>query len=268
VRSGIASCGLIEQVLEMSNYQRNTSMVACIFAVLIVGAVSIGLIAYYGTDTWNWNINPATTDFHFESEVGTINETVTLDLDVSAGGISVVFVDNESLLFDIDIEVTNTTLESEEDPVVTFASNTISLDYPAAGVNVTLGSGVNYTLNIQASAGGVSVVLGDGAHVGDVTISVSAGGVSLVLTDDAVLLGSPDFEIEASAGGISLTIDLPAGIGGSLVCYATTGGVDITATGWNRINSNHYKTSDYDTATQALTIVAECSAGGISAVLT
>ena len=77
----------------------------CIFAVLVIGAVGVGLISYYGTTTWNWNTDPATTDFSFEAETGAINETVTLDIDLDVGGVSITFIDDESLLYDIDIEV-------------------------------------------------------------------------------------------------------------------------------------------------------------------
>lgn len=250
----------------MSNYQRNTSMVVCIFAVLIVGAIAVGALSYYGTTGLNWN--PGTTDFAFEAEVGATTGTVTLDIDLDAGGVAVTFVDNASLLYDIDIEVDNTTLANDGEPTVTFVSNTIGLDYSAAGVNITLGSGVNYTLDIVANAGGASIALGDGAHVGDITVQVDAGGISFAMSDAVVLIGSPTFDFEATAGGISIVADLPSGVGGSIECASMSGGVDITAVGWTEITSNHYETTDYSTAPQSLTIIAEATAGGISAVLT
>jgi hypothetical protein len=252
----------------LSNYERNTSLVICIFAVLVIGAISVGLISYYGTNTWNWNVNPATTDFSFEAEVGATNETVTLDIDLGAGGISIVFVDNASLLYDIDMEVQNTTLDQDGAPTVTFASNTISLDYTAAGVNVTLGSGVNYTLDVDVSAGGVDVILGEGAHVGDVSIDVTTGGISLVMSDDVSLLGNATFDLTTTTGGIDLVVDYPTDVGGSIEGAASVGGVDITAVGWTMVTANHYETSDYDTASQTLTIIAQTTTGGINAIVT
>jgi hypothetical protein len=243
-------------------------MVACIFAVLVIGAVAVGLVAYYGTNYSNWNINPITTVFSFEDDVGTINETVTLDIDIATGGVLVVFVDNESLLYSVTMEVQNSTLETDGAPTVTYTSNTIGIDYTTAGINVTLGSGVNYTLNIHTSTGGVAVELSEGAHVGDVTIAVTTGGIDLELNDDVVILGSPTFDLKTTTGGISVVADLPTGVGGSIECAATIGGVDITATGWTQITSNHYETTDYDTASQTLTIVAETTTGGIDAVVT
>lgn len=252
---------------KLSNYQRNTSLVICIFAVLVIGAIGIGLISYYGTDTWNWNANPATTDFSFEAETGAINETVTLDIDIAVGGVSITFVDNESLLYKIDIEVQNTTLETKGNPTVTFASNTIGLTYPEAGVNITLGSGVNYTIDVDVTTGGLSVVMGVGAHVGDVSLDTTTGGISLVTTDDVVLMGNATFDLDATTGGIDLTVDYPTGVGGSIECAVGVGGVDITAAGWTMITANHYETSDYSTAAQTLTIIAQTTTGGIDATV-
>ncbi|MHA1944012.1 MAG: hypothetical protein ACW96M_06425 [Candidatus Thorarchaeota archaeon] len=250
----------------MSNYQRNTSMVACIFAVILIGALAVGALTYFGSTNLNWN--PATTDFAFEAEVGATTGIVTLDIDLDAGGVSVSFVDNASLLYDIDIVVDNTTIVQDGVPTVTFSSNTIGFDYTAAGVNITLGSGVNYTLDIDANAGGVDIELDTGAHVGDVTVLVTAGGINLVMTDDAVLLGNSTFDFESTVGGISILVDLPLGIGGSIECSAGLGGVTITAAGWTEITSSHYETADYGTASQSLTILAESEVGGISATVT
>ena len=238
----------------------------CIFAVLVIGAVGIGLLSYYGTNTMNWS--NATTDFSFEAEVGATNETVTLDIDIETGGVSIVFVDDESLLYDIDVEVQNTTLETEGAPTVTFVSNVIGLSYPTAGVNLTLGSGVNYTIDVNVATGGLSIVLGPGAHVGDVSLDTTTGGISLIMTDDVVLLGNATFDLSTTTGGISIVADYPTDIGGSIECAVGVGGVDITATGWTPITANHYESSDYDTASQTITIIAQTTTGGIDAILT
>ncbi|MHA2395813.1 MAG: hypothetical protein ACXAC0_03850 [Candidatus Thorarchaeota archaeon] len=250
----------------MSNYQRNTSVVVCIFAVIVVGAIAVGALSFYGNSWFNWN--PATTDFNFDAEVGATTGTVTLDIDLTTGGVAITFVDNASLLYDIDIEVQNTTLEKDGDPTVTFTSNTIGLVYTAAGVNITLGSGVNYTLDIDTTTGGIAVELVDGAHVGDVSLTAETGGISLAMTDDVVLLGNATFDLDATTGGITVVVDLPTGVGGSVEAAVGLGGVDITATGWTQITSNHYESSDYDTASQTLTVVIETTTGGVSATFT
>ncbi len=250
----------------MSNYQRNTSVVVCIFAVIVVGAIAVGALSYYGTSWFNWS--SASTDFSFDAEVGATTGIVTLDLHLSAGGVSITFVDNATLLYDIEIEVRNTTLNTDGDPTVTFTSNTIGLDYTAAGVNITLGSGVNYTLDVHVATGGIDVELIDGAHVGDITLSAETGGISLVMTDDVILLGNATFNLDTTTGGITAVVDVPAGIGGSVECATGIGGVSITAAGWTQITSNHYETSDYNTASQTLTVLVQTDTGGITAVFT
>jgi len=252
----------------LSNYQRNTSLVICIFAVLAIGAISVGLLSYYGSNTWNWNVNPATTDFSFEADVGDTNETVTLNLDLGAGGVLIVFVDDDSLLYQIDMVVDNTTLERDGEPTVTFTSNTITLDYTAAGVNITLGSGLNYTIDVDVAAGGLAVELDENAHVGDISLHATTGGISLEMTEETALMGDVTFDLETTTGGIDITVDYPLGIGGSIECAVTVGAVDITAPGWTQITANHYETSDYDTADQTLTILAKTTTGGIDATVT
>ncbi len=250
----------------MSSYQRNNTMVACILSVLIVGAIAVGALTYYGTTSWNWS--QATTDFAFEAEVGATTGTVTLDINVGAGAVAVTFVDNATLLYDIDVEVLNRTVEAEGAPTVSFAGNVITFDYTAAGVNITLGSGVNYTMNIAVTSGGLDLHFIGGAHIGDVNATVTAGGMGLLFTDDVVLLGSPTFDLYAGSGAMTLNVGLPAGVGGSVECASVHGGVYITAPGWTAITSNHYETSDYDTAPQSLSVIAQTSSGAITATLT
>ena len=241
-------------------------MVVCIFAVIVVGAIAVGALSFYGTNWFNWSA--ASTDFQFDAEVGATTGTVTLDIDLTTGGVSITFVDNATLLYEIDMEVNNSTLERDGDPSVTFASNTIGLSYTTAGVNVTLGSGVNYTLDIDTTTGGIDVELVDGAHVGDVTLTAETGGISLVMTDDVVLIGNATFDLDATTGSVNVVVDLPSGIGGSVEVAVGVGGVDITASGWIQITSNHYETADYDTASQTLTVVIETTTGGVTAVFT
>jgi hypothetical protein len=241
-------------------------MVVCIFAVIIGGAIAVGALSYYGTSWFNWS--NVTTDFYFDAEVGATTGTVILDIDLGTGAVEILFVDNASLLYDIELEVQNTTLERDGEPTVTFTGNTIGLDYTTAGVNITLGSGVNYTLDIDVATGGIDVHLVDGAHVGDVELTISTGGISLVMTDEVVLLGNATFDLDTTTGAVSVVVDVPSGVGGSVEGAVTTGGIDITAAGWIQITSNHYESSDYDTASQTLTVIIETTTGGITAVFT
>jgi hypothetical protein len=241
-------------------------MVVCIFAVIIVGAIAAGALSFYGNTWFNWS--NATTDFHFDAEVGATTGTVTLDIDLSAGAVDITFVDNASLLYEIDMEVQNHTIQQEGVPTVSFSSNTIALDYPAGSVNVTLGTGLNYTFDIDTSAGAVSVELVDGAHIGDIAITTEAGAISLEMTDGVVLHGNATFNLHTTIGEIDVVADLPAGVGGSVECVTNIGAVDITATGWTQITTNHYESTDYDTASQTLTVIAETDIGGITTIFT
>jgi predicted membrane protein len=90
----------------------------------------------------------------------------------------------------------------------------------------------------------------------------------LNMMDDVMLMGSPTFNLTTTTGGISIDIALPTGIGASMDGTVQTGTVDITAAGWIMVEQNHYKTTDYDTALQTLTVIAGTTTGGIDAVFT
>jgi hypothetical protein len=242
-------------------------MVICILAVLIGGAAIVGILASLG-NTWgpSWP-NDELNYFNFDQSVGSTTGTVVLDVDVDASSVNVIFENNTDLLYEIDIGVTNQTLTQYGNPTVTFSSNTITLDYSAAKVNITLGTGVVYELDLVSGAGALSVVLSNGAKISDVSMEADAGSLSLVILDDIEVSGSPDFNLQAGAGSISVTADLPAGIGGSIEGSSSAGTVSITAPGWDEITPSHYESSDYDTASQRVTIVLVTSLGSISATI-
>ena len=134
-------------------------------------------------------------------------------------------------------------------------------------MNITLGTGVEYELDIVSDAGTVSVVLSNSAQISDVSMETTAGTLSLVVLDDIEISGSPDFNLKATTGSITVTADIPAGIGGSIEGSSSTGTVSITAPSWDEITPSHYESSDYDTASQKVTIVLVATAGTISATI-
>jgi hypothetical protein len=239
-------------------------MVICILAVLIGGAAIVGILASLGN---TWGPVGELNYFDFDESVGETTSTVLLDVDVGAATVSVVFENDTDLLYEIDVGVTNQTLANHGDPTVTFSSNTITFDYPAAEVNITLGTGVVYELDIVSDSGTVSVVLSNSAQISDVSMETDAGTLSLIVLDDIEISGSPDFNLQAAAGTISVTADLPTGIGGSIEGSSSAGTVSITAPGWDEITPSHYESSDYDTASQKVTIVLVTSAGTITATI-
>jgi len=243
-------------------------MVVCIVAVLAAGAITVGGLAYLGsTGGWWFNWNQAKTTFVFHEDLGNTTGTVLLDIKLSAGSFSLVFVDNSSLLYRMSVEVQNITLQQYGNPVVTFVGNRIALDYQAAGVNVTLGSGVRYAVHGNLSAGAVTATLGQGAHLANMSLTTSAGGITVVMTEQMNFTGDVPVNLRTSSGAISLNADLSPSVGGSFEASVTLGAISVNAPSWTQVTQNHYETANYDTASDTVTIVASTTAGAVSANL-
>lgn len=249
----------------MTSYERNTGMVVCILGVLIVGAVLVGAFSYYGPTFLGWPMGDDTVYYHFDGTVGSTTGTVNLDLDVTTGTVNIDFEDNATLLYRFDVAVSNRTVQQTSAPTVTFSSNTISLDYSVVECNITLGSGVNYTLNVLTTTGNIDCDLVDGAHIGDVTLKTGTGTIDFYMGSGVVIIQSPDFNLETDTGLIDFTAALPEGIGGSIEADVGIGSVDIDAPGWTMITSSHYESADYDTADQTVTVVIQTNTGVVNA---
>ncbi|MHA2041871.1 MAG: hypothetical protein ACW975_08410 [Candidatus Thorarchaeota archaeon] len=249
----------------MTSYERNTGMVVCVIGVIIVGAVVVGAFSFFGPTTFGWFFGDDTVYYHFDSTVDSTTGIVNLDVDVTTGVVNIDFEDNATLLYRIDVGASNRTVQEIGAPTVTFVANTITFDYTTSAVNVTLGSGVNYTLDVTTDTGTVDCDVIQGAHIGDVTITTGTGDIDLFMGSGVVVIGSPDFNFETTTGTIDLNIVLPSGIGGSIEAAVGTGSVDIDAPGWTEITSNHYESSDYDTASQTVTVVVQTGTGVVDA---
>ncbi len=259
----------------MANYERNNTMVACILAFIIVGAVAVGALFLLGTNNLTWNPNFNTTGnwddgelFEFELTDTSMPATVTLNIDIDTGGVQVLFIDDPELVYNISIWVPNATLEEHGDPTVGYASDTITVDYPVAGVNVTLGSGTTYVMGLATTTGGVEVILSSHANVGDIDIDVTTGGIHFVMTSGVNITGDLSFDFSTATGGIDIDVSIPTNVGGSFAGTVTTGSVDVTPVGWTLISQNHYETPNYNTASNTITIVTSTTTGGIDATLT
>jgi len=256
----------------MSNYERNNTMVACVIAFIIVGGAALGAMFFLGSYNWDFpNISPIDWDegeqFEFSRNETSMPATVTLNIDVAAGGILIVFEDDSELLYDISMWVPNSTLVTHGDPEVTYSSNTIGLNYPAAGVNVTLGTGTKYVLDIAATVGGVALIVSNNASIGDVDIEVTTGGISLDISDDIRVSGDITFDLDTTTGGISVEVNLPSSVAGQFRGGTSTGDVDVTAVGWEEISSTYYETSDFNSAADRIYVSADTTTGGVSATL-
>jgi hypothetical protein len=249
----------------MTSYERNTGMVVCILGVMVVGAVLVGAFTYFGPTTWGWFFGDDTVYYHFDNTVDNTTGTVTLAVDLTTGSVNIDFEDNTTLLYRIDVGVSNRTVQEIGAPTVTFFANIIALDYTTSAVNVTLGSGVNYTLDITTETGSVDCDVTLGAHIGEVTFTTGTGNIDFFMGNGVTVLGSPDFSFETTTGTIDLNIVLPTGIGGSIEAAVGTGSVDIDAPGWTEITSRHFESADYDTASQTVTVVVETGTGTVDA---
>ncbi|MFW9850082.1 MAG: hypothetical protein ACFFF4_13170 [Candidatus Thorarchaeota archaeon] len=257
------------------SYERNNTMVACILAFIILGGVAVGAIFFLGTTNWafpgiippnNWDEGEL---FEFDRTETSMPATVTLDIDVSAGAIMVVFEDDPNLLYNFSIWVPNNTLTEYGDPEVTYASDTIGLNYSAAGVNVTLGTGTTYVLDIGTATGAVSIVLENNASIGNINVDVTTGAISLIVTDDINISGNLSFDLTTTTGAIDAVVNLPTGVEGQFRGSTSIGAVDINGVGdWNEITDSHYQTSGFTSATNSINIVANTTTGAVDATLT
>ncbi|MHA2020754.1 MAG: hypothetical protein ACW98J_09090 [Candidatus Thorarchaeota archaeon] len=239
---------------------------------IIVGIIGLmivfgGFVALYMWQTgWTWDSEMV--DYDFDSSPASIPDSVILDINMPAGAIEITFTDDPALLYDIHMEVNQLTINQYGDPTVTFSANEIDLTYEAASATIVLGSGTNYTIDIDCSAASVSVIAGANAHIGDVSISASAGSIDFQMTSAVSIYDNITIDFEAEAGSIDADVTLPSGFGGSFDGATSVGTVTVTPSGsWSEVSGNNYETSDYATAESTVTITAETTVGSITADL-
>ncbi|MFW9919934.1 MAG: hypothetical protein ACFFED_10060 [Candidatus Thorarchaeota archaeon] len=256
----------------MNNYERNNTMVACVIAFIIVGGAALGglfLLGSLNISPWipnnnNWDEG---TLFEFERTGETIPDEIAVNVDIGVGAIYVRYVNDPALTYEISIWVPNNTLETEGNPTVAWSSNTITVEYQTCGINITLGVNATYSLNLETSTGAIAIELDNQAHVGSINATTSTGAIALDMTDDVVIEGDITFDLHTSTGAIALAVDLPTGVGGHFIGSTGTGSVDVTPVGWSVVIPNVYETSDYDTATDTVTITATTGTGSVAATL-
>jgi hypothetical protein len=258
----------------MSNYERNNTMVACVIAFIILGGVVVGVLVLGGNFSWSpWppSINVPDwengTLFEFERSGVAVPDDVAVGFTVATGFILVTFVDDPNLTYAVSMWVPNATLAQHGDPIVSWASNTVTSEYPVGRVNITLGTNATYTLDLDTTAGAITIILDHMAHVVNMNTQTTTGTIALTMTDDIVVNGAADFTLEATTGGIIFNIDLPTNVGGQFSADVTTGSVNISPTGWSSVGTNIYETSDYNTATNTVTISATTTTGQITGSL-
>jgi hypothetical protein len=192
---------------------------------------------------------------------------VTVSTDVGTGSLNIIFIDNDTLLYRIDAEMSNRSYQQYGEPRITFSSNTLSVRHEVAAFNITLGTGVNYTIDAVTDTGSINCVISDGAMVDDVTLTTGTGSITFTATDDITLINNPHFGFLTNTGSVTVIVLLPTDVEGDFTADAGFGSVQVTAPTWERLSSSHYRTEDYSTATQYLDIDVETGTGSIIATL-
>lgn len=194
-------------------------------------------------------------------------QAVTLDLDLDVGAVLVEFEDNPALLYRVDLETTRDVVERDGDPEVTYAAQTISLDYSVAAVNVTLGSGTVYRMDVQTTTGSINLQLANNAQIGNIKLQTTTGAIWFVVTDEVIIPQSTIVDLDTSTGAIDMIIELPKEVGGVFTATTNVGSVDINPSLWQSIGTAHYETPNYRSADTIVTIQADTNVGSIEAVL-
>ncbi len=249
----------------MSNYERNTTMIFCILGVLVVGSIAVGAITFYGSSWLGHDNTPVY--FHEDSTIGSVSGLVTINADINTGSLNILFVDNDTLLYDVDVQMSNRSYLQYGDPTIAFSSNTLTLSHEVAAFNITLGNGINYTINAQTSTGSIACVLSHDALVGDVALTTGTGSIAFTMTNDVTLIGNVDFDLTTNTGSVTAVIILPDDVGADFSAELGVGSIVVNAPTWDKVTSTHYQSDDYGDAPQNLDIVVETSVGSVTATL-
>ncbi len=250
-----------------NTYRRDPIMVACILAVLVLGAAFVGIAATTG----HWGMfghggNEVT--FHFDMAPDNNTDDVALVVSVNTGNVKVNFEDNSSLLYRMTVDVPRDLLAQQGEPEVTESGSIYTLSYPAASVNITLGTAVSYDLDVSTGTGSIDLTLAHGASFGNVSLTTDTGGVSLLVAADTDPADGSRITLSTSTGNVNVAIDLPDSAGAHFTASTQSGSVDITTASWTKVTADTYESPDYASATELLTVTAHADVGSITGVLT
>ncbi len=250
-----------------NNYERNTTMVLCILGVLVIGSIAVGAITFFGATTWGpGDLTPVY--FHEDRNVGGVTGLVTIDVDINTGSLNLLFEDNDTLLYRVDVEMTNGSFLQYGEPTIDFSSNTLTVSHEVAAFNITLGNAVNYTIDAVTTTGSIVCLLAYDAMIGDIDLTTGTGSITFTMTGAVSLRGNPDFSLKTETGSIIAVVVLPGGVGGEFEASTSLGSITINAPTWDERTSSHYRTDDYGEAAQNLDIIAQTGTGSITATLT
>ncbi|MHA1216927.1 MAG: hypothetical protein ACTSPX_06370 [Candidatus Thorarchaeota archaeon] len=221
----------------MSQYTRNNSMVACVIAVVIIGATITGMLAMTHSPGGVWfGNNEAYTTFSFKENAATPPSNVDLVIKLSTGRVNISFVNDPTLVYDIAVRVPNVSLAQHNDPSVIYADGHVRLDYEVGEITVLLGNASAYSMTLDVATGSVEISLGSHSHFHDVTVNVATGEVAVEMTSDATVVGNASVLLSVATGSINVTLAAPPEVGIRFTASTTVGPMNI-ATTWGNVSN-------------------------------
>ncbi len=246
---------------------RNNTVLA-IFTVGIVLCGTILAAAYvFGQLDWSTpdheGLDPNADEysFTFEETSQSFGAIITINIGIDVGGVNILFEDNSTLVYRLDLIVSNDAYEEYGAPNPHFSSPTFNFNYEVIEANLTLGSEAFYTFDISIDVGSVNVNAGDFAHVSNVDIDVDVGSITFALLEDFTLDGNVTVDLDLGVGSMDLIVGLPTNIGGRVTGSTTTGDFAIYSFGWDKITDYRYETTNYSTVNQTITFTSEVDTG-------
>ncbi|MHA1638064.1 MAG: hypothetical protein ACTSUB_08620 [Candidatus Thorarchaeota archaeon] len=248
---------------------RNNTMLAIITVAIVLCGTMLTAVYVFGQLDFNWNIpdyegldpNANEYSFTFEEVSLSIDPVIAINIGIDVGGVNILFEENSTLVYRLDLIVSNDTYKDYGAPNPQFNSPSLNFNYAIIEANLTLGSEAFYTFDISIDVGSVNVDAGDFAHVSNVDIEVDVGSITFALLEDFTLDGNVTVDLDLGVGSMDLIVGLPANIGGRVTGSTATGDFDIYSFDWDEITENRYETTNYSTADQTITFTSDVDVG-------
>ncbi len=236
---------------------------------IVVGILAAIIIIGSGIGIWFWLGSTQTSSFSYEEYPTSLPNSTVLDINLGGGAVQISFQANPSLLYAMLIDVAHFTLQQYGIPEPTYSNGEVDLTYPGASVEIVLGSGTNYSINVETAAGFIGLNIGSGAHIdGDILLQTTAASIDFDLTTSAVINSNISVQLQTTTGNVNADVSLPAEIGGRFIATETlTNYVNIETSSWDQISANEYETPDFSAASRTVSIAAINTVGNIEARL-
>jgi len=232
-----------------------------------VGAVVI-LVAVVGVLVVFVGLPAIQTQFHYEQAYPAGETTrVMIDLDLRNTEVSVVFVDDPSLMFSVDFiqyssgafnHIAQFRYWEHNDYYAFFLDPNpdIGDDAVFKEVHVTLGTATNYTIYIHGANCNGSIVFDNGAIIAgqEILMSSLGGNYLFKLTEDVSFSGA-GLIVNTVHTELTLDINLPTGLNGQLEVYYGVSTTFTTMTGWSQVSGGINQPSVFATASSAQPLV-------------